>query len=293
MITPVTTPQRCVSSSSSFKEMGVVGVFGQKPGFAFGLVKALDRKLAVERDDDHLAVRRLDTPVDHEQVAIMNSGVDHGIAPGPHEKGGARFMHEVGVQIERSLEVIVGGGRETGGNSACVQRQGILLALYETQDAPDLAFRNAYRPGGLTILVAALWTACSFSSSSFCVHFWKIVTLFKKVKKGKTNFDPSEQSTRSIWMDQIVKQILSPTLDRRSLERDCPRAFEFLRGQGEQVIALSRSQPDLLPSGCQWLTADARQPESLPMNFPKSFTGSPFVREKSFSGHSSASVPNR
>lgn len=248
---------------------GVVGVFGQKPGFAFGLVKALDRKLAVERDDDHLAVRRLDTPVDHEQVAIMNSGVDHGIAPGPHEKGGARFMHEVGVQIERSFEVIVGRGRETGGNSACVQRQGILFALYETQDALDLAFRNAYRPGRLTILVAALGTARSFSFSSSCVHFLKIVTLFKKVKKGKTNFDPSKQPTRSIWMDQIVKQDSFTHLIAGASKGIGRALLNSCVDKGEQAIALSRSQPDPLPAGCQWITADVRQPENFADELPE------------------------
>ena len=39
--------------------------------------------------------------------------------------------------------------------------------------------------------------------------------------------------------------------------------------KGEQVFALSRSQPDPLPAGCKWITGDARQPESFSDELPE------------------------
>jgi NAD(P)-dependent dehydrogenase (short-subunit alcohol dehydrogenase family) len=34
-------------------------------------------------------------------------------------------------------------------------------------------------------------------------------------------------------------------------------------GKGEQVFALSRSQPDPLPTGCQWITGNVKEPKSF------------------------------
>ena len=70
-------------------------------------------------------------------------------------------------------------------------------------------------------------------------------------------------------MDQIVKQDSFTHLIAGASKRIGRVAFEFFVDKGEQVIALSRSQPDPLPSGCQWLTADARQPESFADELPE------------------------
>ena len=50
--------------------------------------------------------------------------------------------------------------------------------------------------------------------------------------------------------------------------------------KGEQVIALSRSQPNPLPSGCQWITADARHPENFVEQLPEVIHGLTFCPGK-------------
>ena len=50
--------------------------------------------------------------------------------------------------------------------------------------------------------------------------------------------------------------------------------------KGEQVIALSRSQPNPLPSGCQGITADARHPENFVDHLPEVIHGLTFCPGK-------------
>ena len=143
-----------------------------------------------------------------------------------------------------------------------------------------MAFRNTDGPGRLTILVAPLRTTCSFSLSSPYAHFLKIVTLFKKVKHGKKNFDPNEQNNRSIGMEQISKSD-SFTHLIAGASRGIGRALlNSCVEKGEQVIALSRSQPDPLPPGCKWITGDARRPENFSDELPEIIHGLTFCPGK-------------
>ena len=50
--------------------------------------------------------------------------------------------------------------------------------------------------------------------------------------------------------------------------------------KGEQVIALSRSQPEPLPPDCKWITGDARQPESFSDELPEVIHGLTFCPGK-------------
>ena len=70
-------------------------------------------------------------------------------------------------------------------------------------------------------------------------------------------------------MDQIVKQDSFTHLIAGASKGIGRALLNSCVDKGEQVIALSRSQPDPLPSGCQWLTADARQPESFADELPE------------------------
>ena len=167
---------------------GVVGVFGQEPGLAFCPVKAFDCKLAVDGNDDHFAIGCLDAPVHYEQVAVVNSGVDHGISPGPDKKGGSRFTYEVGVQIESTLQVIVSGGWKTGGYSTCVQGQSIFPPLHKAKDALDLAFRNADGPGRLAISIASLGASRPFSSASSYTHLFENCYIIQKGQAKERKF---------------------------------------------------------------------------------------------------------
>ena len=70
-------------------------------------------------------------------------------------------------------------------------------------------------------------------------------------------------------MDQIVKQDSFTHLIAGASKGIGRALLNSCVDKGEQVIALSRSQPDPLPSGCQWITADARQPESFADELPE------------------------
>ena len=98
--------------------------------------------------------------------------------------------------------------------------------------------------------------------------FLKIVTLFKKVKHRKNNFDPSPQLNRFILMEQTVKTNSFTHLIAGASRGIGRTLLDSCGEKGEQVIALSRSQPDSLPPDCQWITGDAGQPESFSGELP-------------------------
>ena len=101
-----------------------------------------------------------------------------------------------------------------------------------------------------------------------CSLFLKIVTLFKKVKHRKNNFDPSLQLNRFILMEQTVKTDSFTHLIAGASRGIGRTLLDSCAGKSEQVIALSRSQPDSLPPDCQWITGDAGQPESFSGELP-------------------------
>ena len=69
----------------------------------------LHSEVAVDACDDYVAVRRTEGPVDNEQVAVGDPRAGHRVALDAHEVGGGGPLDEKLVQVERRLEVLLGG----------------------------------------------------------------------------------------------------------------------------------------------------------------------------------------
>ena len=74
-------------------------------------------------DDDIPGLGR-DGAVDNEKVAVKNSGIAHGFALRADEKGRRRAADQMQVQIELTLDMVVGGAWKTGRYPGAVKRQG-------------------------------------------------------------------------------------------------------------------------------------------------------------------------
>ena len=86
----------------------VGGENGARPGHG----KVLDGELAVQHGDHDVTGLGDDTAVNHEQVAVEDSGVLHGLALRPDEERRGWPSNQMMVQIEFALYVIVGRARE-------------------------------------------------------------------------------------------------------------------------------------------------------------------------------------
>ena len=76
--------------------------------------ESFHREIAVDAGDDDVAVGGADGAVDDEDVAVVDSGTDHGVARDANEVGGGGALDEKLVEVERRLDVLFGGGGEAG-----------------------------------------------------------------------------------------------------------------------------------------------------------------------------------
>ena len=76
--------------------------------------QALDGQFVVHHGHHHRAVHRFEGTVHHDDVAIVDAGIDHGIALDPQEEGCGFVLDQQFVEIEHVFHVVVGGRREAG-----------------------------------------------------------------------------------------------------------------------------------------------------------------------------------
>jgi len=77
-------------------------------GALAAFAQALDGEIAIQHRDDDLAIPRRDGAIHHQDVTALDSGVSHGATLNPDEECGRWVAHEVLVEIERVLHVVLG-----------------------------------------------------------------------------------------------------------------------------------------------------------------------------------------
>ena len=78
------------------------------------LVQFLDRKLAIENGDNDVAMTWLDRPVDHDDVPIVNTFFDHGVARDTEHERGLRMGDQQVIEIQRLAHMVFGRRRKAG-----------------------------------------------------------------------------------------------------------------------------------------------------------------------------------
>lgn len=130
-------------------DRGIGLVLRHQPDLAVSLVEALDRELAVDDGHDDVFVTGRFRPVDDEQVAVVQVRIDHGIPVHMGEEGRGGMLDEVLMQVERFLEVIVGGRGEAGRDALREVRNPVERGSGRGDKAEGLSCAGAGGAGGV------------------------------------------------------------------------------------------------------------------------------------------------
>ena len=71
----------------------------------------------------NMAVPGFDGAVHHQHIAIVNASARHGVAHHPEEEGCRLVAHQVGIEIQAFIDIIVCRGGKSGGDAMLQQRQ--------------------------------------------------------------------------------------------------------------------------------------------------------------------------
>jgi len=88
------------------------GVGGLEPDAATVAAVGLHGELAVHAGDDHRAVLRLERAVHDQEVAVLHAGAGHRVALRADEVGRGGTRDQQLVEVERPLDVLLGGRGE-------------------------------------------------------------------------------------------------------------------------------------------------------------------------------------
>lgn len=100
----------------------VVFVFRQKRKFFALDADALDSQFAVHVGDHYVFVFWFQRAVHDQDIAGMDTGLNHGIAPDSYEVGGGGVPDQVFVQVELAFDIVVGRRGEPGRNAGHKER---------------------------------------------------------------------------------------------------------------------------------------------------------------------------
>ena len=109
-------------------DVGIVGALGLQTDTLAVLDQPFHGQLAVDHRDHHLAAGRLQGPVHHQDVVVVDADSDHGVACHPDKEGGGWIGHHELVEVELSLDIVLGRAWKAGGN-ATGEKRAFQLAL--------------------------------------------------------------------------------------------------------------------------------------------------------------------
>ena len=90
-------------------------VFGLEPGARALAAVTLHRELSGQQRQHDRAVDRRAGAIDHGNVARKQSGAGHAFARDPHREGRGRVLDQQLVEIERTVQIVVGRRRKPAG----------------------------------------------------------------------------------------------------------------------------------------------------------------------------------
>src|SRR5690606_39912929 len=101
------------------------GVLRDEPDRPPAYADLLDGQLAVQRRHDDVPALRLDGPIHHQHVARVDARTHHRLALDGDEVSGDRVLDDELVEVERLVDVVVGGGGGAGRGAGQQERAGV------------------------------------------------------------------------------------------------------------------------------------------------------------------------
>jgi len=103
-------------------EKGIGRILGSEVESTILEAKPFDGQLPIHGGNYDFSRPRLYCPINNQDVPGLDAGVTHGIAACPNIKSGRRVADEQFVEVEGSVQVVLGRARETGRNRGQIQR---------------------------------------------------------------------------------------------------------------------------------------------------------------------------
>lgn len=116
------TPKPKVGAFLNF-DGGKLLVLRNKVKIAILFLHPFHGKFAIDKTHQHGAGLRLERFVDNQNIAIVYSHIDHRIAPNTGKKSGAGMLYQQVIQVEFSLQIIVGRRGKPSANKRINQRK--------------------------------------------------------------------------------------------------------------------------------------------------------------------------
>ena len=140
----------------------------------------LHGELAVHAGDDHRAVRWLERAVDDEEVPVLDAGAGHRVALRADEVGRGRPRDQQLVEVERALDILLGGRREPRHDRRGHERRPRGWRRLHGRDGPCRPFPLAFH---------VMTAGCSIT----CVPPWKRIISpppFRDIRQGVASAPP-------------------------------------------------------------------------------------------------------
>ena len=91
--------------------------------------QALEGEGTAKNGHDHLPRSRVEAPIDHQKITVVDAGVGHGVAAHMQEKGAGGMPDELFIEVDPHIHIVLSGGWEPRGNTFTGQGQGESAAL--------------------------------------------------------------------------------------------------------------------------------------------------------------------
>ena len=149
---------------------------------------ALDCEFTVDVADGNAAVVGVDRPVDDEQVAVADAVAGHAVARHTHEEGRRGVVDQLAVQVERSVEEVVGRRGEARPDGAA--RHGKLLPRGEVGSVEGQGLVSLF----VHLLFCITFVFFIFSLSAALLRFFALCRvlspLFRAFADSASSFAP-------------------------------------------------------------------------------------------------------
>ncbi len=98
-------------------------ILGMQLDHPIATVQTLDRVFVIDHGQHDMPVPGFNGAVHRQHIAVMDVRTRHGVPDHPEEEGGCLVPHQVGIEIQRLLAVVVGRGGEPGRDAMIQYRQ--------------------------------------------------------------------------------------------------------------------------------------------------------------------------
>ena len=93
---------------------GIVRILRREEYSTISSYEAFDGQFTIQSSDDDLVMPGSFRAVYDEQVSVMDASPCHGVSVSTEEKGGCPITHQMLMQIQPSIEIILSRRRESG-----------------------------------------------------------------------------------------------------------------------------------------------------------------------------------